>query len=59
MTLGHISMKFTEVEVQAKFLKLVCGIPTARYNFLLNNYIIKISKDRNRCFKDSFDEETI
>ena len=59
MTLGHISMKFTEVEVQAKFLKLVCGIPTAQYNFLLNNYIIKISKDINRYFKDSFDEETI
>ena len=34
MAPGHVSMKFTDVEVEAKFFKIVCGIPSA-HKFLV------------------------
>ena len=50
-------MKFTAVEVYAKFFSIVCGIPLAQKLFV-NDYIIKISEDKYRYFKCNFDEET-
>ena len=50
-------MKFTEVEVCAKFFQIVCGIHVAQ-KFFVNDYIIKINEDKYRYFKCNFDDET-
>ena len=57
-----ISIKFTEVEVEAKFFKIVCRFLLQIIFWWLqamffSNYIIKTSKDKYRYFKCNFDEE--
>ena len=61
---GHISIKFTEVEVYTKLLQKLCGILLQMFFCQLqanlrSTFIIEISEDKHRYFKRNFDEKMV